>query len=792
MWRATTSSTFGRQIRQGFANARTSRGSYQYQRRTFVDSSTASSSSYTRTASSSSSTFGAEQTFNAGSSAGGAENAGGYEQQYNQDGGSSSGSQNNTFFDYISQTYVPAAATASTGDTTTKRQKSPQPFSREATKRQVQQDTNKSKEEYDNLLGGPTPSQRFKGGTTGEQNNKPSKSTSYLGSRTASAASTTTSTPAPVSYFSNTTHTSFSMKNNVDSTANDLLRDKTSSLLRANNKEFSVLGTDSRFLKQKYPREFAIFTSIDRDNDGIITEEDLEECLHHYGVAEMTHELFRLMTGSYPESAADLDNDLQTENSDAGTSNKPPIGINFAQFYAHLETFRVLRMTARLRMWKDCIGLGVAGNVAGHMDQAGEVSKNEAVFHNPKTPTALFAFYVPNAQKILSENKHHSSKKPLTESLRKELQRLKRFPVTNKVIDYPSNLLEELEAEQQKNHDSFSGFGVSSTTATSGAGQNYSVHHINQENKNWDLLKVQVEPEVALLAKIEYDHSMDPELLKEGKRKKVKRLIPMKVAAFNDCSLRSEIGGGMFKFAGKLSEKKNWGFGSKGISFQAFPVDKFSKEIAKPIIAGAVGTAKTSTMKQQDEQGVSMGPQYDHGREEKDNFARASIGKAVSDEHKIRSTNPEDKMPSLVSKLWITSYVRRNNEIFGYTVPASINSYLLFYEDLLQWIVTQMNHQGRYDKWEDISELLDVANYPRYCWIALGAGQYTDWGQKHFLHPGDEAVVILYRNDRYPEEGGPSMEIIRNIFDERGKVPEGISSLHQIFVDSQNVKGNAF
>ena len=39
-------------------------------------------------------------------------------------------------------------------------------------------------------------------------------------------------------------------------------------------------------------------------------------------------------------------------------------------------------------------------------------------------------------------------------------------------------------------------------------------------------------------------------------------------AAFNDCSIRE------LDDSTKLSEKKNWGFGSKGISLSTFPVDR--------------------------------------------------------------------------------------------------------------------------------------------------------------------------------------------------------------------------
>ena len=99
------------------------------------------------------------------------------------------------------------------------------------------------------------------------------------------------------------------------------------------------------------------------------------------------------------------------------------------------------------------------------------------------------------------------------------MDRLERFPVTNAVIDFPR---------------------------VEGAD------------------RVQVEPEFALLCDIVYySDSME--------NKHVEGLLPRKISAFNDCSIRE------LKGAEKLSEKKNWGFGSKGISLDSFTLDEISE-----------------------------------------------------------------------------------------------------------------------------------------------------------------------------------------------------------------------
>lgn len=67
---------------------------------------------------------------------------------------------------------------------------------------------------------------------------------------------------------------------------------------------------------------------------------------------------------------------------------------------------------------------------------------------------------------------------------------------------------------------------------------------------------LQLEPEVALICEVVY----------EGE--KVVDLIPNFFTAYNDCSIRKPN-------AKKISEKKNWGEHTKGISSQIIPIDKF-------------------------------------------------------------------------------------------------------------------------------------------------------------------------------------------------------------------------
>jgi len=139
---------------------------------------------------------------------------------------------------------------------------------------------------------------------------------------------------------------------------------------------------------------------------------------------------------------------------------------------------------------KKFLGLGVAGNFAYHLEQAGEASDFVDVKVDDKNaPKGMFPFYIPNS-------------------------------------------------------DSFVGtYPLSSTTI------------IHPRTKDGNL---HMEPEVALICEVVY------------KDDTIVDIIPNFFTAYNDCSIRKES-------AKKISEKKNWGEETKGISPQIQQIDKFEK-----------------------------------------------------------------------------------------------------------------------------------------------------------------------------------------------------------------------
>lgn len=139
---------------------------------------------------------------------------------------------------------------------------------------------------------------------------------------------------------------------------------------------------------------------------------------------------------------------------------------------------------------KNSIGLGVAGNFAHHLEQAGELKDFESVVTKEvDAPKGIFPFYLPNSESFLGN-----------------------FPIGSELLELP-----DYEA------------------------------------------KAQVEPEVAILFKIEYDADFN-----------VVGLMAKKFTAFNDCSIRKEG-------AKKISEKKSWCENSKGMAREWIEIDKFEE-----------------------------------------------------------------------------------------------------------------------------------------------------------------------------------------------------------------------
>jgi len=138
-------------------------------------------------------------------------------------------------------------------------------------------------------------------------------------------------------------------------------------------------------------------------------------------------------------------------------------------------------------MYKDHLGLGIAGNFALHLEQAGELEDfKDVITEDPNGPKGMFPFYIPGLDNQLGI-----------------------YPLSSDTIILPD-----------------------------------------------EEVNVQAEPEVGLVCDISYEDG------------KVVSITPKQFGAYNDCSIRKEG-------AKKISEKKNWGPASKGLSETLIDIDTF-------------------------------------------------------------------------------------------------------------------------------------------------------------------------------------------------------------------------
>ena len=141
---------------------------------------------------------------------------------------------------------------------------------------------------------------------------------------------------------------------------------------------------------------------------------------------------------------------------------------------------------------RSTFGLGVAGNFAGHLEQAGEAVDFVNVAAAATQPKGIFPWHAPGSGTFLAG-----------------------FPISSELLAIPPDLDESV--------------------------------------------RIQVEPELGVLLDVERDAAGT-----------IRGLRPRWVAAFDDCSLRRPN-------AAKISHKKHWGAGSKGLASRVFCVDELSR-----------------------------------------------------------------------------------------------------------------------------------------------------------------------------------------------------------------------
>ena len=96
--------------------------------------------------------------------------------------------------------------------------------------------------------------------------------------------------------------------------------------------------------------------------------------------------------------------------------------------------------------------------------------------------------------------------------------------------------------------------------------------------------------------------------------------------------------------------------------------------------------------------------------------------------------------------------VRSFRQVFEYGEDSRISDYSYIYDRLTEWLINKINTQEDFESAENVRLYLEKAGFPEKIMVSIGATRYTDFGKENFLQKGDEAVVVLYPEDKYKGE----------------------------------------
>ncbi|MCQ2586263.1 MAG: DUF5718 family protein [Treponema sp.] len=213
--------------------------------------------------------------------------------------------------------------------------------------------------------------------------------------------------------------------------------------------------------------------------------------------------------------------------------------------------------------------------------------------------------------------------------------------------------------------------------------------------------KLQIEPECAILCDMVWNGDI------------ISEVVPKTFAASNDCSIRKEG-------AKKISQKKNWGPASKGLSENQIE------------LTGAV-------------------PQGDKDAVTSDACTLQGDKDAVARDASAFSKG------GLLDKYRIASFLVRDGKVFDYGEDSAVRDYSYIYEKLLSWICDKLNNQKDEGPAENIHAYLLESGKPSQVMISIGATRYTDFGEHNFLAKGDRAVVVVYPENKYDHDAISNM-----------------------------------
>jgi len=96
--------------------------------------------------------------------------------------------------------------------------------------------------------------------------------------------------------------------------------------------------------------------------------------------------------------------------------------------------------------------------------------------------------------------------------------------------------------------------------------------------------------------------------------------------------------------------------------------------------------------------------------------------------------------------LSLISFIERSGEFYCTTPIATCADTKVFCNDLIEWVIVQVNHQKDKGMYEEILPVLAASGYPQEIILYTGAPNYSRWGEENFVQRGDKVHITAFKN----------------------------------------------
>jgi hypothetical protein len=97
----------------------------------------------------------------------------------------------------------------------------------------------------------------------------------------------------------------------------------------------------------------------------------------------------------------------------------------------------------------------------------------------------------------------------------------------------------------------------------------------------------------------------------------------------------------------------------------------------------------------------------------------------------------------------LACFLVRDGECLPYGEDSAVRDYGTHHGELVTWMIDRLRHQQEGGPLDHLAGWLDRAGRPTSAVVCIGATRYTAYGERTFVQPGDEVVVVVYDGEQY-------------------------------------------